>query len=565
MKLTSKKDIIRNIKSAACPKIHNDLYQRMHFAFGFCENLLDAQEKCGVDDYSDGILRFPAFEPQIFDSGVTSYTLMHTRIAMSQMYARPMQPQYKGIDPIEAEFRKQVFLSDYHGWTGRYGFVNEVKQAGSGLDAIGVGAVLFGHQEDWESGKLRTFAQEVSALNCYWDRFYANPKRSRYCAFRLDVSVEEAEAFMKGVSNKDQILKNAKRYFTDVRDVRGSYQSTADQAEYVRLMLYYDYGTHEVSPTTALVVGELVEGNVIRHEATVYPKIPVAWGVGFIPPMSPRPWGRLDFEFAQEMIDRDILKAKKQALSRPVQDLIDPEIFDDDSQMTAFENGEPVVYVDTSQFEGREFHHRIGGQEIQYALQNLENKADRTRSATAATSDAERSSYTPGKRSATEASHLAAKAESGKQYLVQAILEFHEEIVRTHGMMMQYDQHPRLINMAERTYPVNDPSDPRSQLRRWFETPAEVYIDVESITADDDRMETIARREGLKELIPWVQSGVVPAEPFIEDFVKSISGIDPKRYLGGGQAKAGVMDKINQAGIDISAIDQKQSPVTQVV
>lgn len=119
--------------------------------------------------------------------------------------------------------------------------------------------------------------------------------------------------------------------------------------------------------------------------------------------------------------------------------------------------------------------------------------------------------------------------------------------------------------MAERTYPVNDPSDPRSQLRRWFETPAEVYIDVESITADDDRMETIARREGLKELIPWVQSGVVPAEPFIEDFVKSISGIDPKRYLGGGQAKAGVMDKINQAGIDISAIDQKQSPVTQVV
>lgn len=457
-------------------------------------NGLDVREGLNTshDDYGDGILRFDDIVSDTLKAPGSNLIQNTVINSFARRFAKPIEPNYIGIDDVDREVRKAVFAYNYEGSDAMsMGFRDDTQWAFVSGDLLGIGCLQFGLSTDFSTKTQRVVAQHIPRLNLGYDPFANSPNRARYVWVAHYLSVDQVVA-MYGTKVADRAYS--------AMQTHGGYQ-TKEIIEHLRVIEYFDIGFGRGRPTYAVFVGSIDQYPPIKLMELPSGGLPFAWMTGFSQPMQRFPSGRAERELSNNLGINAIESAIAEILDMPALDIIDSSA--EKKIIKALENGDRRVVASMSGKDGaKSIFQRIPSPEIPESYMAFRQMLYNASSDDSNSGDFDRNKISPSARPATEIMIMNERNLANQAFSIQQTLKFQKMIVEAHdNTIVSGDFFPRNINIRGRQIRVNDPEIPESLLSNFYMDEAVILIDEASVTAQEDLLRNAARQQALKSML----------------------------------------------------------------
>lgn len=498
------------------------LYMLALQAFGYEGE--QTSDQSGFDDYGDGILRFEDISPYSIQSGQSDLMKARAMIAAARLLGKDPQPEFVGdIPKLVAQVRQSFFTYDYHG-SGDVmeGFGQSMREAFLDASNLGYGGVRFGLTTDPSSGQPRATGRYIKRLYTMSDPMKRSPVHSRWVATWDWMEDDEAAAIYGWQAVKHAVRENRNNGRAETREACKS----------VRVLEYFDLGYGKKGKPTYMVwVGGTDRDPVVRMELEDG-HIPIAWGVNFIAPGMSDPLGSIQNMIAAQDARRAAIEYFQRQLDRQDVDIYDPQAFDP-AEYNKILAGEERVQGNLTDLAGSQVHTSVPGGDIkQGALEYFKIVMDEwnTQSMTA---DFDRAVMGKTGRSATEWAIMDKRLSMNQALEAYMTAMFQRRaVIRHEQAALLGDYHPRSLAVKQHTVRVNVPGKPESWIGEYVGRPAEVTLNTQAMTADEDEIRRMAQVEKLVKLaeLGLIDKGIVDIRWWADALIEA-SGFDPDQAM----------------------------------
>lgn len=496
-------------------------YADLNYLYG-CRDGKAITKSGGALQGPGGILLFPSIRVEDEEKG----TLKDSLFTGLQMYSRIMtvdpEPDFKGIPEHIAQIRKAF-------WRKRYGFNgpggNWHGQVAPGwLESLfnGVGAVravlenvdhygkpILGKykEREPEAQYQRVALKHAPMLRTVTSDLTNDPYQSPFVGWMDPYPLALAEMlFGEGV-----------RKYAEPWGRRYSRRAQHDtEGKVVLITEYFDLGMNGEAPVHAMFYGKGADMNLCHLEDSPHGgNLPIRYrmvpGLGDLAD----PVGRLSLQRPSEELKQLLIDdLKRIAESGGAQRIFAHGMFTDDN-LEDIRNPKSAVsnIVADKPLDGNQrMEHMVAlvpPIPTNPALEKLDAIMTREQTQASGLSETQRG-YIPERKE--HATTMALMAQAGlansSSETFATIRFFHGMVDMVMGIARDYDTEPVRLNVFGEQVLFNDPQQPRSQVAEWFEEEAEVVINEQSLTGQDDVAAQSRRSMALDALAPYVDKGV---------------------------------------------------------
>ena len=507
MALTPIDEIHAALKEAYVPEYYGSLYRQIKYAFGERWDD-DGGPEGGGEEFPD----FPAVRVRQLPIGQSRRILNSQFVDLARNMYSPGDPEFPDVDHLIGQVRKAFFRkrAEQGEWdTARSAAFME----GNGL---GVGFLQAGVITNPETGKKRVHLRHSPTCLTLWDPYPASAANAGYVCFVQDLPLNQAVAlYGRGVE--------AFRTTTRTR--------TGHEMRTVRIFEYYDLGLGRWDPTVCVIPGRM-DGEPLKRERSLWrDRLPFAFYEHLLPPMAPRPIGRIPLMMpTQEAINEIEAYLRTCSKKRPI-DVVDPR-FVDPQDLVRVENGTSnVLRALVPLAAGQRAIDRVAAEAISPTAMELYGMLQQQFNEDSGTTEYDRGGQVQGVRTAFEVNQIqqgAAKQGGWTDKQAAAFAVRTVEVVEAAAILG--DEDPFSLNVMGHTIPFNDPRQPASDIANFLAMPTRVLVDAASLRRQDALQEGAMRVQQLQALAPLVGKAIDP-QWFAGEMLRAIGEQNPETAL----------------------------------
>jgi hypothetical protein len=374
------------------------------------------------------------------------------------------------------------------------------------------------------TGLQRVSIEHVPATNIIWDRLERNPARSPFMAFVKYLGREEAEQrFGKKVADRyvHGLFENAS----------GSYASTTNPIEAMRVIEYYDTGFGKRGVPTRAIIADDLGGEVIELAENEFETVPFAPYVHFVTPGMRRPVGRVLLQMATQEAINEFERHMRSAMKQIPYDLVDVDQIDPDDLQRITDgdfDGPPIKW---NASKGMEPVHRIPGMDVSQSTLAWGARLEDQFTTDSGTSEFERGQFSPTSRTLGENQLVDERSKvQGVWSTLQMTLFQRRKIAKVLDVAARFDRDPLTVSIFGHPVPLNDPRFPQSSIAAFLEQKSRVVVDTDSLAFSDLGMKRQQKLNELNTLAPLVQMGQISPQWYTQECLQAI-GYDPAEAM----------------------------------
>lgn len=530
--LTPKADIQRHLLDFDL-QYQQSLYRQVAYALG---------EKAtgrlrGIQSGDGEFPLFPDMQPAFVKVGQSRRILNTQFIGMARVLSADPEPMFPQVDKFKGEVRKQFILerSRMLEWPEVFG--------SSFLDAeaAGVGIAQVGMEINPDTGFPHVMIQHVPCYNFVYERHARSPNLAKWCYAVHYLSIDDAVAAYGDVARSHEI---------NIED-----NGEGRPMKAVRVFEYFNKGVAGKAPTRAVMLGQMSSDPVEYGPNPYGACMPFGFWVYFLPPGMRRPMGRIPFQMATQEALNDLEQYLRAQLKQPEFTLLDAQAIDQQDLQNVFAGKVPAyVRVKKDLTNGMSAPAiRVPSGGVAQALIALQDMYERQFTTDSGVTEHERGNFSQedrtlgenqlvDQRGGVQASWSELMAAKGYQRVFEKILHVASIV----------DRDALTVDVFGTNYLINNPADPDSTIQEWAKEPSTILIDSQLLRRKDSQIAQAQRVAALKQVEPYVGSGVDPMW-FVEEMLKAIGEKDPREAMGGsdemGQLQTAELGLPGQPGI----------------
>lgn len=520
-KLTKVEVAIKRIKGGIDKDFSNSLYDQMRYAMGVDTSWSPPEQQDDIPFYPELVMNSIEI--------AQSRTLMRSiQIMVSKLLSNQLGMRVTKAPLILQEVMQQYFQTRMIGdGTADGGWIEELRAAGSDGNALGVGVVQIGLEEDHKSGMQKTTVRRHSPWYVVFSPYVKNLSKTDWICFVHHLSPEDAEELFSE--------ELARRF----RKAAIRTQASGEQVDLVRVYEYFDLGVKGGDPTRILILGDLavkLGDPRVKRSLNDFEVLPFAVCTGWESPILKRPFGRIINELPHEVARRKSERRIHQTLDQPPILVIDEKAINDED-LESYKKGIPMKYLRYKSESGNAntVVARIPGAEVSDNEWAHLQYTDQAQTKASGISEMERGVQSSKRQTRFETMALMNVGDINKSFEVfQQTIFVKRFLDKLFVIAKKFDKTPFSIMVQGQTVEFNQPGVQDSWLSEFLGEDYEIKVDVESLTGPDDDLKMSRKLAKLQSLAPEVAAGLINAQKYARRKLEIMGEDDIQEWLQSG-------------------------------
>lgn len=544
MSLTTSEQILNRLDQAF-DRSHFDRIFNLHL-LAFNREEASQLTKTGGGRWPD----YPSIRPDEKEVGASNRIFNAQFTTCSRIMRSLPEPEFKQVDRVTAEVRKQFWLTR-GGGTGYESseWLGHLTRAFLDGDGFGEGLVQIGSETNPKTGKRFVTLKHVPTLQFYYDNNARSLNDARWIVF-LDYLPYDLAVDMFGEEVASTYRLNLQVYGTE------------STMECVRFFEYFDIGFGKKGkPTYAILLGD-IDNEPYKVQENEFGCLPFAHYEHILLPHERRPSGRIiQLLSSQEAMNETEIRMREE-VRKPTIDIVSAEHFDQ-KDMESYHAGEPNTCLRLNKILDKENGApfiRIPGGEISQTTMHWYQQQQREFIAQSGVTELDMGQSVSGANTLGETQLVDQRSRSQGNWSISQSIRFFVRLVdKVMKIAAKVDDDPVMLDIFGNNIILNVADRDELSIAKWLEEPAKIVISEEAVTKRDDQVERAIRLQELMSIQDLVMAGIVPLEWWAQRRLE-VMGFDAKDAMTKGPQEAGVNPQ-GQQGQQQAPMAQGQAPM----